>query len=55
MGSAGNTLSNDEDLLSTYVNCHSTLPDDRTVIVEGSHRVEGTSDLFYAPVSSFLD
>lgn len=33
------------------MNCCSNLPDDKTVIVVGSHRVEGASDLFYAPVS----
>lgn len=51
MGSAGDTLSKENDLQSIYVNCCSNLPDDKTVIVVGSHRVEGASDLFYAPVS----
>lgn len=51
MGSAGDTLTEEQDLQSTYVNCCSDLPDDNTVIVVGSHRVEGASDLFYAPVS----
>ena len=51
MGSAGGTLSKEQDLQSTYVNCCSNLPDDKTVIVVGSQRVEEASDLFYAPVS----
>ena len=51
MGSVGNTLSREDDLQSTYENCRSNLPDDKTVIVVGSHRVDGASDLFYAPVS----
>lgn len=51
MGGAGDALSEGNDLQSTYVNCCRNLPADRTVVVVGSHRVEGASDLFYAPVS----
>lgn len=51
MGSVGDTLTENQDLQSTYVNCCSNLPDDKTVIIVGAHRVEGASDLFYAPVS----
>ena len=51
MGGAGDTLNEEENLQSTYVNCCGSLPDDKTVIVVGSHRVEGVSDLLYAPVS----
>lgn len=50
MGSAGDTLSREEDSQSVYANCSSSLPDDKTVIFVGSHKVEGASDLFYAPV-----
>lgn len=48
MGSASDTLTVEQ---SAYVNCCSDLPGDKTVIIVGSHGVEGASDLFYAPVS----
>jgi len=51
VGSAGKALSEEQDLQSTYVNCCSNLPSDKTVIVVGSQRVTGASELFYAPVS----
>lgn len=35
MGTAGETLSEEQDLQSTYVNCRDNLPDDKTVIVVG--------------------
>ncbi|KAM7379874.1 hypothetical protein PAMP_005391 [Pampus punctatissimus] len=51
MGGPVETLSKEQDLQSTYVNCCSNFPDDKTVIVVGSQRVTGASDLFYAPIS----
>ncbi|XP_047446637.1 uncharacterized protein LOC125011456 [Mugil cephalus] len=51
MGTTGETLSEEQDLQSTYVNCCDYLPDDKTVIVVGSQRVAGANDLFYVPVS----
>lgn len=51
MGSASDTLTDEQGLQSTDVNCCSDLPGDKTVIIVGSHGVEGASDLFYAPVS----
>lgn len=51
MGSVNNTLTSETDLNSIYVGCCNSLPDDKTVIFLGSQRVEGASELFYAPVS----
>lgn len=51
MGCAVDTLNDEQDLQSTYVNCCNNLPDDKTVIIVGSQRVEGANDLFYTPVS----
>lgn len=51
MGNSGVTLAGEPDLQSVYVNSCSKLPDDKTVIFVGSQRVEGASELFYAPVS----
>lgn len=50
MGGAGDTLSGENDLQLTYVNCCSNLPDDKTVIVLGSHRVEGACDVLCSSV-----
>lgn len=51
MGSVQDTLTSAPDLQSVYVNCCNMYPADKTVILVGSQRVEGASELFYAPVS----
>lgn len=51
MGSINNTLNNPPDPHSVYVNCCRVFSEDKTVILVGSQRVEGASELFYAPVS----
>lgn len=51
MGCAVDTFNDEQNLRSTYVKCCNNLPDDKMVIIVGSQRVEGASDLFYAPVS----
>lgn len=50
-GGAGDTLNEEEVLQSTYVNCCGNLPEDKIVIVVGSHRVEEARNLFYGPAS----
>ena len=51
MGSDGVTLIGERDLQSVYENSCSQLPEDKTVIMVGSQRVDRASELFYAPVS----
>ena len=51
MGSVQDTLTSAPDLQSVYMNCCNMYPTDKTVILVGSQRVEGASELFYAPVS----
>ena len=51
MGNDGVTLIGERDLQSIYVNSCSQLPEDKMVIMVGSQRVDGASELFYAPVS----
>lgn len=50
MGSVDGTLTSAADPQTMYVNCCSSLPGEKTVII-GSQRVAGASELFYAPVS----
>ncbi|CAI5657560.1 unnamed protein product [Oreochromis niloticus] len=50
MGSVDETLTNATDPESIYVNCCSSLSDEKTVIM-GSQRVDRASELFYTPVS----
>ncbi|XP_029687710.1 uncharacterized protein [Takifugu rubripes] len=49
MGSVIDTLTNPPDPHSVYVDC--CYSEDKTVIVVGSQRIEGASELFYTPVS----
>lgn len=50
MGSVDETLTNATDPEAIYVNCCSSLSDEKTVIM-GSQRVGRASELFYTPVS----
>uniref|UniRef100_A0A674MGD5 ribonuclease H n=1 Tax=Takifugu rubripes TaxID=31033 RepID=A0A674MGD5_TAKRU len=51
MGSVIDTLTNPPDPHSVYVDCCKSYSEDKTVILVGSQRIEGASELFYTPVS----
>ena len=50
MGKVNVSLSEGSDIQAVYVNSCRLLPGDKTAIFVGSQRVEGASELFYAPV-----
>ncbi len=39
------------DMQNVFVNSCKSLPEDKTVLYVGSQRVDGASDLFYAPMT----
>ena len=50
MGSVQDTLISAPDLPSVYMYCCNMYPAEKSVILVVSQRVEGASELFYAPV-----
>lgn len=46
-----NSLTDPADAQNVFMNCCKLLPEDKTVLYVGSQRVNGASELFYAPVT----